>query len=112
MLLCLSATLQHDSDGTDMCHGRLPVWVVTLVGRNQVLRNLDEYGNTSAASIPLALAEAVQSGKVKKGDIVATAGFGAGQRLSFPARAVRCCRLLSLTHSLCGCEQGSAWGRR
>jgi 3-oxoacyl-[acyl-carrier-protein] synthase-3 len=42
------------------------------------LRNLDEYGNTSAASIPICLAEAVQKGKVKQGDIVACAGFGAG----------------------------------
>jgi len=44
----------------------------------KVLRNLDEYGNTSAASIPICLAEAVQKGKVKEGDIVACAGFGAG----------------------------------
>merc|ERR550537_91013 len=44
----------------------------------KVLSNLDEYGNTSAGSIPLALDEAVRSGKVKEGDIVATAGFGAG----------------------------------
>lgn len=45
---------------------------------DKVIRNLEEYGNTSAASIPLALAEAVQSGKIKKGDIIACAGFGAG----------------------------------
>lgn len=45
---------------------------------SQVLRNVDEYGNTSAGSIPLALAEAVRSGQVKKGDIIAVSGFGAG----------------------------------
>ena len=45
---------------------------------DKVIRNLEEYGNTSAASIPLALAEAVASGKIKKGDIIACAGFGAG----------------------------------
>jgi len=45
---------------------------------DKVLRNLEEYGNTSAGSIPLALAEAVKSGKVKKGDVIACAGFGAG----------------------------------
>jgi 3-oxoacyl-[acyl-carrier-protein] synthase-3 len=45
---------------------------------SKVLRNIEEYGNTSAGSIPLALAEAVASGKVKKGDIIACAGFGAG----------------------------------
>jgi 3-oxoacyl-[acyl-carrier-protein] synthase-3 len=45
---------------------------------SRVLRNIQEYGNTSAGSIPLALAEAVKEGKVKKGDIIAVAGFGAG----------------------------------
>lgn len=44
----------------------------------KVITNLNEYGNTSAASIPLALDEAVRSGKVKKGDMMACAGFGAG----------------------------------
>jgi len=44
----------------------------------KVITNLEEYGNTSAGSIPLALDPAVRSGKVKKGDIVAVAGFGAG----------------------------------
>jgi 3-oxoacyl-[acyl-carrier-protein] synthase-3 len=44
----------------------------------QVVSNLAEYGNTSAASIPLALDEAVRDGKVKPGDVVAMAGFGAG----------------------------------
>lgn len=44
----------------------------------RVISNLANYGNTSAASIPLALDEAVRSGKVKPGDILATAGFGAG----------------------------------
>ncbi|XP_021836859.1 beta-ketoacyl-[acyl-carrier-protein] synthase III, chloroplastic-like isoform X2 [Spinacia oleracea] len=44
----------------------------------RVLSNLANYGNTSAASIPLALDEAIQSGKVKPGHIIATSGFGAG----------------------------------
>ncbi|WP_373529651.1 3-oxoacyl-[acyl-carrier-protein] synthase III C-terminal domain-containing protein, partial [Nostoc sp.] len=35
-------------------------------------------GNTSAASIPLALDEAVRQGKIKPNDIVAASGFGAG----------------------------------
>ena len=38
----------------------------------QVLRNLEEYGNTSAGSIPLALTEAVKAGKVKKGNVLQT----------------------------------------
>jgi 3-oxoacyl-[acyl-carrier-protein] synthase-3 len=48
------------------------------VPEEKVLSNVAEYGNTSAASIPLALDEAVRDGKVKPGDIIATAGFGAG----------------------------------
>ncbi|KAM1196984.1 hypothetical protein TB2_008471 [Malus domestica] len=44
----------------------------------QVISNLANYGNTSAGSIPLALDEAVRSGKVKPGHTIAAAGFGAG----------------------------------
>ena len=45
---------------------------------NKVITNLASYGNTSAGSIPLALDEAVREGKVKEGDVIACAGFGAG----------------------------------
>eukprot|EP00250_Pteridium_aquilinum_P013634 c21469_g2_i1 orf=226-1488(+) len=48
------------------------------ISPERVVSNLANYGNTSAASIPLALDEAVRSGKVKPGHILATAGFGAG----------------------------------
>jgi 3-oxoacyl-[acyl-carrier-protein] synthase-3 len=40
--------------------------------------NIDRYGNTSAASIPLALAEAADDGRLKPGDLVLLSGFGAG----------------------------------
>jgi 3-oxoacyl-[acyl-carrier-protein] synthase-3 len=40
--------------------------------------NIDKYGNTSAASIPIALDEAVRSGRIKKGDVVIMVAFGAG----------------------------------
>lgn len=40
--------------------------------------NLDRYGNTSAASVPLALVEAAEEGRVKDGDLVALCAFGAG----------------------------------
>lgn len=40
--------------------------------------NLDRYGNTSAASVPIALAEAVDSGRIKIGDKVVLVAFGAG----------------------------------
>jgi len=45
---------------------------------DRVVSNLAEYGNTSAASIPLALDEAVRGGRIKDGDVLALAGFGAG----------------------------------
>ena len=48
------------------------------VPKEKIITNLASYGNTSAGSIPLALDEAVRSGKVKKGDVIACAGFGAG----------------------------------
>ena len=48
------------------------------ISQEKVISNLNEYGNTSAASIPLALDEAVQQGKIKCGDTIATSGFGAG----------------------------------
>lgn len=45
---------------------------------NQVYNNIERYGNTTAASIPIALAEAWEMGKIKKGDIVCMAAFGSG----------------------------------
>ncbi|MGH7764916.1 MAG: beta-ketoacyl-ACP synthase III [Candidatus Dormibacteraceae bacterium] len=44
----------------------------------RVAINIDEYGNTSSASIPLALEEAIRKGRVKSGDHVLLAGFGSG----------------------------------
>lgn len=44
----------------------------------KVVSNLASYGNTSAASIPLALDEAVRAGKIQAGETIAIAGFGAG----------------------------------
>lgn len=40
--------------------------------------NLDRYGNTSSASIPIAMHEAVETGRIKSGDVVVLTGFGAG----------------------------------
>lgn len=45
---------------------------------DQVIVNLDRYGNTSAASIPIAMAEAQDNGKLNRGDLVLLCGFGAG----------------------------------
>ncbi len=45
---------------------------------HKVISNLANYGNTSAASIPLALDEEIRQGRIKPGDVIATSGFGAG----------------------------------
>ena len=44
----------------------------------RIFVNLDRYGNTSAASVPMALAEAANSGRIKVGDTVVIVAFGAG----------------------------------
>lgn len=44
----------------------------------KVFVNLEKYGNTSAASIPIALCEARNAGKIKSGDTIVTVGFGGG----------------------------------
>jgi 3-oxoacyl-[acyl-carrier-protein] synthase III len=45
---------------------------------DQVYNNIQRYGNTTAASIPIALCEAWQEGKIGKGDLVCLAAFGSG----------------------------------
>lgn len=44
----------------------------------RVVSNIDRYGNTTAASIPIALSEAVKGGRVSSGDLVVLAAFGSG----------------------------------
>lgn len=45
---------------------------------DKVFNNIQKYGNTTAASIPIALTEAWQEGKIKEGDLVVLAAFGSG----------------------------------
>ncbi|MEO6406422.1 MAG: beta-ketoacyl-ACP synthase III [Ferruginibacter sp.] len=45
---------------------------------DQVYNNIDKYGNTTAASIPIALCEAWEQGKIKEGDLICLAAFGSG----------------------------------
>ncbi len=45
---------------------------------DKVVHNIQKYGNTTAASIPLALSEAIQEGRAKKGDLILMAAFGSG----------------------------------
>lgn len=48
------------------------------LGEDQVYNNIQRYGNTTAASIPIALTEAWEEGRVKQGDLVVLAAFGSG----------------------------------
>ena len=48
------------------------------IAADRTMVNVDRYGNTSAASVPLALAEAIDAGRVHDGGIVLLSGFGAG----------------------------------
>jgi 3-oxoacyl-[acyl-carrier-protein] synthase-3 len=48
------------------------------IGLERVYINVDRYGNTSAASVPIALAEAVDAGRVRPGDVVVFVAFGSG----------------------------------
>ena len=57
------------------------------VSEDRMFSNLARYGNTSSASIPIALCEAIDQGKVKRDDLVVCVGFGAG--LTWAAAAVR-----------------------
>jgi 3-oxoacyl-[acyl-carrier-protein] synthase-3 len=48
------------------------------LSKEKVYNNIQKYGNTTAASIPIALCEAWQEGKVKDGDLICLAAFGSG----------------------------------
>ena len=66
-----------------ICHQanlRISQYVQKLMGLrdDQVWNNIQRYGNTTAASIPIALSEAYEAGKIKKGDLVCLAAFGSG----------------------------------
>jgi 3-oxoacyl-[acyl-carrier-protein] synthase-3 len=55
--------------------------------KEKVYVNLMKYGNTSAASVPIALDEALADGKIKSGDLLVLSGFGAG--LTYGANIIR-----------------------
>ncbi len=59
---------------------RISQFVQRMLGLNddQVHNNIQKYGNTTAASIPIALCEARDEGKIKEGDLVCLAAFGSG----------------------------------
>ncbi len=57
------------------------------IPREKILSNLEKYGNTSAATIPLMMDEAIRNNIIKQNDIIATSGFGAG--LSWGAALIK-----------------------
>ncbi len=57
------------------------------IPREKILSNLEKYGNTSAATIPLMIDEAIRNNRIKQNDIIATSGFGAG--LSWGAALIK-----------------------
>ncbi|MBO6959585.1 MAG: ketoacyl-ACP synthase III [Prochlorococcus marinus CUG1438] len=57
------------------------------IPREKILSNLEKYGNTSAATIPLMIDEAIRNNIIKQNDIIATSGFGAG--LSWGAALIK-----------------------
>ncbi|MCX2495525.1 ketoacyl-ACP synthase III [Pedobacter sp. PF22-3] len=59
---------------------RISQYVQQLLGLNddKVFNNIQKYGNTTAASVPIALCEAWEAGKIKDGDLVCLAAFGSG----------------------------------
>ena len=59
---------------------RISQFVQQKLGLNdeQVYNNIQHYGNTTAASVPIALCEAWEKGKIKNGDLVCLAAFGSG----------------------------------
>ncbi|MCK6596148.1 MAG: ketoacyl-ACP synthase III, partial [Bacteriovoracaceae bacterium] len=48
------------------------------VSMDKMIVNIDKYGNTSAATVPIAFHEAIQDGRIKRGDLVVFDAFGAG----------------------------------
>ena len=57
------------------------------IPREKILSNLEKYGNTSAATIPLVMDEAIRNKRIKQNDIIAISGFGAG--LSWGAALIK-----------------------
>lgn len=74
------------------------------IPEDRIYSNIARYGNTSAASIPIALAEAVEEERIKPGDVIALVGFGGG--LSWAAMVIEWTAVPSRpSYSL-------TWGRR
>ena len=81
---CLSANNLHTSDIDLLIPHQANLRITQMVQKklglsnDQVFSNIQKYGNTTAATIPIALAEVVKEGKISEGDIVVFAAFGSG----------------------------------
>lgn len=73
----------HQANATILAEGARKLGLAN----ERVYSNLDRYGNTSAASVPIALDEAAQGGKIQAGDLVTLVGYGGG--LTWGACALR-----------------------
>lgn len=78
-----NANLQTSDIDLLVCHQanlRISQFIQKSLGLrdDQVWNNIQRYGNTTAASIPIALAEAYEAGHVHTGDLVCLAAFGSG----------------------------------
>jgi len=60
------------------------------VPMEKVIVNVDKYGNTSAASIPIAMNEAIKNNRIKKDDVIVLVGFGAG--LTWASCVIKWCK--------------------
>lgn len=70
----LSLVVPHQANQRIIDH----VTKALKIPEDRVYSNIERYGNTSAASIPIALADAAEKGRIKPGDLLALAGFGGG----------------------------------
>jgi 3-oxoacyl-[acyl-carrier-protein] synthase-3 len=80
---CARANIKPDDVGLVVPHQANVNIIESAMGRvgigmDRVLINIDRYGNTSAASIPIAMNEALQGGRIKRGDYVLLLAFGGG----------------------------------
>jgi 3-hydroxy-3-methylglutaryl CoA synthase len=85
---CLAFVSQMDGDPFEALLERMKVFNKTYAQEKVHLHldkpyyavgdNIQKYGNTTAASVPIALCEAWEAGKIKEGDLVCLAAFGSG----------------------------------
>ena len=84
ILECLNSLNMNVEDIDLLIPHQANIRIIQMVQRKlglkdkNVFSNIEKYGNTTAASIPIAIGEALEQNRIKKGDIVALAAFGSG----------------------------------